>query len=379
MAAADEGPNPLLPWAVQAELNLPGAKPETALAASIEDLGRLRRRVTEARFSCPARVGDEPRMPSPLIAGWQGAGIASGQGGGGYAAARIGARNWLSAADPAPPFTGNAIPGGARTLDLQSGCPVRAFCAARLEAEPVEPPVRGVDPRLRGLLLHRALELVLDPAGPGLEAATIAAAVDRAVAGIARRAGAVWRTQLRAERNRLERIIARLLEIDASRAPFATIAVELRTRIPVGSRVVNCRIDRIDRLAAGGHVLIDYKTGRSPLSRWFDARLGDCQLPLYALGSEPDAIAAIRLDAKRIDYRWAARMPLSLPGSGRSFDGDGWRAQIGRWGDQIGELVAEFAAGDVRLPFDSAEHVAADGADRAGGAFAPLTRVGAAR
>ncbi|HUF72885.1 MAG TPA: PD-(D/E)XK nuclease family protein, partial [Gammaproteobacteria bacterium] len=375
----EEGPNPLLPWVVQAQLDMPGAKPETALAVSIEDLDRLRRRVPEARFSCPARVGDEPRMPSPLIAGWQRTGAPVGQSDGSYAAARIGARGWQLQADSAPAFAGEAIPGGARTLDLQSGCPVKAFCVARLRAEPVEPPARGVDPKLRGLLLHRALELVLDPGGSGVPTARIGDAVEQAVASVARRADAGWRAQLGAERDRLERIIARLLEIDASRAAFATVAVEHRTQIPIGGRVVNCRIDRIDRLASGEIVLIDYKTGQSPLSRWFEARPGDCQLPLYAQGSEPGAIAAVRLDDSRIDYRWAGRAPLSVPGSGRSFDVVAWRAQIVHWHEQIGELVGEFAAGDVRVPFDAAEHVAADGGDRAGGAFAPLTRVGDAR
>jgi exodeoxyribonuclease-5 len=376
--APEDGPNPLLPWALQAGLDMPGAKPETALAASIEALDRLRRRVPEARFSCPARIGDEPRMPSSLIAGWERAmpRPAGGPGTAGRAAARLGARAWQAQDDVAPALEGNGIPGGTRTLDLQSACPARAFCVARLRAEPVEPALRGIDPALRGRLLHRALELALGPAGSGDGPARIGAAIEQAVGNLAPRGDARWEAQLRAERVRLGRIIARLIEVEAGRSAYTTIAVEKRTPIPIEGRVVDCRIDRIDRLASGATLLIDYKTGQAARVGWFDTRLGDCQLPLYAQESVTDAIATLRLDGGRVDCRWAGRVALGLPGRGRDFDDAAWRAQIERWRQQLAELLDEFAAGDVRVPFDAGGHIASDAHDRAGGAFAPLTRIG---
>lgn len=367
---AADAPNPLLPWRIQAELGMPGSNPEIALAAATDDLARLRRRVPEARFSCPGRVGDEPRLPSPLLDRWQPApasGLSCGA-----TAGRIGTRSWEQLDDPAPPLAGERIPGGTRTLDLQACCPVRAFCAARLRALPLAPPERGVDPRLRGLLVHRALELLLDPDRP---AAGIPASVEAAVAELTRPGDACWSALLGAERSRIERLIEKLMEIEAGRSPFATIAVEHRTQVRIDGRRLDCRIDRVDRLAAGDTLLIDYKTARSPRVGWFEPRLDDCQLPVYALDSTPAAIATIRLRGDRVDYRWAGR-ELALPGKVQSFDEAGWQTQLDRWRQQIGELLAEFVGGDVRVPADAAEHVGEDGRDRAGGAFAPLTRVG---
>ena len=46
---------------------------------------------------------------------------------------------------------------------------------------------------------------------------------------------------------------------------------------------ITCRIDRIDALADGDLVVIDYKTGMLPaLKTWADTRIAEPQLPLYA-------------------------------------------------------------------------------------------------
>ena len=51
-----------------------------------------------------------------------------------------------------------AVRRGARVLELQSACPFRAFGELRLGAEPHEEPDAGIDRRVRGIVLHRALE-----------------------------------------------------------------------------------------------------------------------------------------------------------------------------------------------------------------------------
>lgn len=377
-ATPADGANPLLPWAVQAKLGIPGAQPEQALAASLEELARLRRRVPEARFSCPERVGDEPRKPGPLVTGWD-VGTARATGGlrrTGYAAERADARGWEELPDPAPALTGDRIRGGTRTLDLQSGCPVKGFCISRLGAEPIEAPARGIDPRLRGTLIHRVLERLLDPDANGRPGDRIDAAIEQAFGTLMWRGDAGWEVQLRAERDRVENIVERLLEAEAARPPFSTVAVERRVELGINGRRLKCRLDRMDRLASGETLLIDYKTGQSARDGWFDARLSDCQLPAYALEAEPACIAAIRVGAGNIEYRWAGRLAEALPGRGLTFDEAGWQAQLERWREQIVQLVDEFVRGDVRVPSDAAEHVASDRRDRAGGAFAPLSRVG---
>jgi probable DNA repair protein len=370
--------NPLLPWPVQAANRLPGASPEADLEAALEELNSLTARVPAIVFSCPSRVGEQPQTPSPLLRDWQ---RAAGQGGettthGGFAASRVAWRQWRLDDDPAPALAGNVIRGGTRTLDLQAVCPLKAFCSARLGAEPLEPPMRGIDPRMRGILIHRVLELLLAPDGEGDPESRVVPCTDAAFADLVRLGNRSWQTQVLAERARIGAIVRRFLEIEAGRAPFAVIAVEERSEIEIDGARLRCRIDRIDRALDGAELIIDYKTGRSAQNGWFEARLSDCQLPLYAQHVDAAGIAIIRLDAEGVEYRAAGTSAVVLPSGFRKLDEAGWKDQVSRWHEQIIGLVREFRAGDVRVRSDARDFVASDAREHAGGAFAPLSRIG---
>jgi len=297
----------------------------------------------------------------------------------GYAASRVGVRSWQEQLDSAPPLSDNRIRGGTRTLDLQALCPMKAFCVARLGAEPLEAPVRGLDPRLRGILIHRVLELLLDPDASGAPFSRVAASIEIASGELITPGDACWRAQVGAERMRLESMLHNFLELEASRDSFTTAAVEDRTEITIKGSRLKCRIDRLDRLANGTELVIDYKTGRAVPNRWFEARLSDCQLPLYAQDTNAAGIATIRLGSDRIEYRAAGTDGISLPGAMTAFDEAGWQTQVGRWRGQIEELISEFISGDVRLSSDAGDFVGSDAREHVGGSFAPLSRVGDGR
>jgi hypothetical protein len=355
---------------------MPGASPDAALASARDELDRLLKRVPEAVFSCPRRTVDRPLIPSPLISGWlpapgPPASFAA------PAAKRIGSRAWQTRIDPAPPLNDDTIPGGTRTLDLQAKSPAKAFCIARLRAEPLELPSRGIDSRLKGLLIHRALERLLEPGSEGTSESRVDGALTTAFRDFIKPGGTVWDAQVRAERTRIEQLLTKFCAIEAGRDPFTTVAVERRTEIDFDAHRLRCRIDRIDRLADGGEILIDYKTGRSAGARWFDDRLIECQLPIYAQAVPRIAgIATIGLMGNEVEYRGAGHEALSLPGKVRSFDDREWATQLARWRDQLKALLDEFSAGDVRVRTDAAQHVDSHAMEHAGGAFAPLTRVG---
>jgi exodeoxyribonuclease-5 len=359
---------------------MPGANPSAALAATRDELDRLHKRVPEAVFSCPRRTSDRPLIPSPLIGGWAPATGSPAKFAASAAAKRIGARTWHKRIDPAPPLHDDAIPGGTRTLDLQAISPAKAFCVARLRAEPLELPSRGIEPRLKGLLIHRALELLLEPGAEGEFESRLDAALTTAFRDLIPPGGSVWDAQVGAERIRIEQLLTQFSTIEASRDPFQTVAVEQRTAIGFDAYRLRCRIDRIDRidrLADGGEILIDYKTGRSIGAKWFDERLSECQLPIYAQAVPQVAgIAAIRLMGNAVEYRGAGRTGLSLPGKVQTFDDRDWESQLVRWRDQLKTLLEEFAAGDVRVRTDAEQHVDSHELEHTGGAFAPLTRVG---
>ena len=167
-----------------------------------------------------------------------------------------------------------------------------------------------------------------------------------------------------------------MLAVEAEREPFSVVAVEERSDTRIGPWHLRCRIDRIDRLATGATVLIDYKTGETAGDGWFDARLGDCQLPAYALAGEVAGIATIRLAEARIEYRGAGLGQAGLPGPYRRFEDGEWAEQIDRWRRQIEDLLAEFARGDTRIPAAARGFVRSASRAHAGGAYAALTRVG---
>ena len=372
------GSNPLLPWVVQATHAMPGVNPDLELAASREELHQLMRRVPEAVFSCPARNGDQPQIPSPLVGGWRQVGtrLGAGEGGQSYTGSRMHARAWQSGSEQAPALTGRTIPGGIRTLDLQAVCPVKAFCVTRLRASPLETPVRGIDPRLRGVLVHRVLELLLNPEAPGAVDVRFGACVDAAFSELVRSGDDGWETQIHAERARIDRMIKEFLKQEAARSSFVTIDLERRTEIVISGWQLKCRIDRVDRLASGDEWLIDYKTGQSSTSGWFQERLSDCQLPVYAQQSAVAGIVAIWLSGNRIEYQAAGKNDIPWSGKSRRFDEGEWEIQIARWHEQIAELIGEFAVGDVRVRSDAQQHIRSDAREHVGGAYAPLTRVG---
>jgi probable DNA repair protein len=362
--------NPLVPWSVRAAHAMPGARPELGLAGARFELARLRSRVAIARFSCPARVLDQPQTPNPEIDHWVSARdeprLATV---GAYAAARIGARAPERETDPAPPLRGRRIRGGAGTLDLQAACPIRAFCETRLGARPLERPAEGLAARLRGLLVHRALELLLEPAEPGPRGKRLVRSVDAAFLELTQAGSPIRNIELELERERVKRLLERFLALESERPPFLTVDLERRVEITLAGRTLRCRIDRIDRLDSGEQVLIDYKTGKRPGGGWFDERLTDAQLPLYAQQSPETtgAVVAVSFAEEKIEYRAAGSRADCVPGRQRGFQAAEWSEQISRWRAQLSLLVDEYAQGDVRLGVRSA--------DLADGAYAPLTRV----
>jgi probable DNA repair protein len=374
--------NPLLPRTLQLEHNMPWASPGDALQRSTRSLERLRTRVAEVVFSWPTVQYDYRTEPSGLI---ETAELIT--------PADLGLdgrlnlhcpnraeRRLQTVADPAPPLTGAQISGGARTLDLQALCPIRAFCQSRLHARTIEPLSRGVSARVQGIVIHRALELLLRDAaasGESFDIASARARIDEVVHSALSETFAAARRSLstlyRLESQRLARLLAGFLDLEEQRSPFAVEQVEQRRDIEFGERRMRVRIDRVDRLSDGSLAVIDYKTGRFVKSpKWFADRLEETQLPLYALDRGPPATSVIVAALNAVRTRYFGIWPAADNFPGRSAGLPAtltWAAQLQVWRTQIETLVAEYAAGDVRLPLDSAA-----ASNLAMGDYAPLTR-----
>ncbi len=311
-------PTPFLPLSLQRARGVPGATSAVVLQAARATLAGWCRAAPELVLSAPQQAGEARLLRSALVPTATGAPATPPRPSRALplrAAARLEA--W---AEPGlPPVTGAHLHGGVRVLELQSQCPFRAGAELRLGARALQNPTAGVPARVRGELAHLALRELWGDIGShtqlcGLDTdarrAAVQQAVERAVRGYRRPlpAGRV----LALEHDWLVEAIARLVALEAEREPFEVAGREVAAQVLLAGRSLSIRLDRIDRLADGREVLLDYKTGRTTPRRWVGPRPDAMQLAVYAL-SRPVPPSAVAL----------ALLPLGATGFAGLADHDG--------------------------------------------------------
>ncbi len=181
---------------------------------------------------------------------------------------------------PAPPVAAPARPGrpgleiSPSAIELYRGCPLR-YRYAMVDRVPAPPSVA----RAIGVAAHSALEAQYRPEGAGGDGEALV----RRFAVALRREGvaetAEGRQALARGRDALPAYHDRLV-----RSRTRPVAVERPFTLAVGPHRVHGRVDRIDAHPAGGHQLIDYKTGKPPTAAG-RADGDDLVLRLYMLGA----------------------------------------------------------------------------------------------
>jgi probable DNA repair protein len=276
-----------------------------------------------------------------------------------------------------PPWPlGTAVPAGTRVIDLQSTCAFRAHAELRLGAVPLESLGPGVDPRERGRLLHRALELLWGALedSHGLSAAHAARRLEALIEECVQRAAGpliesavagASAAAVRREVRRTARVMHELCELELARPPFRVRGLEARRSLRLADAQLEVRIDRIDELADGTSIIFDYKSGKPARLDWLSDRLTQPQLLVYerAAGVEVAALAAVHLLPRRLQYRGLADHSGRLPrlevlsaeaGQGAGTGREEWHAQRERWRVALERLARDFLAGRAQL--DPAAH-----------------------
>ena len=354
--------HPLLPLELQRARRMPGALAEVELQRARATLDRLARSAPEVVASHAARDGDRSLAPSPMIAAWPVATRAPVAPRASQALASAPLERLVDARASALPDT-RVVGGGASTLADQSACPFRAFATHRLGADEPEQPHDGLAASERGELTHRVLARFWEQlpertrscvAALPLEARTalLERAADGALARVReRRLGAPGDGLLAIERKRLVRLVLEWLQFEiGQRADFEVKAIEERRALAVGPLALNGRLDRVDRLADGRTIVIDYKTGaRGGVRSWLGPRPDEPQLPLYLVASEPDArgIAFARLRAGEKEFVALAEDEAMLPGARIDWRADhaSWAALVDAWRNELTRLAVDFATG----------------------------------
>jgi probable DNA repair protein len=279
--------------------------------------------------------------------------------------------------DGVPPLADGAAYGGARVLELQSHCPFRAFAQLRLRAEPFEEPQTGIDRRLRGIVLHRALqrfwaELQSQQALLRLDTVDcdrkVTAAIDQSLAeALPAECG---QRSLALERDWQRRAIGHLLALERARPAFTVVETERVLNGRIGGLDLRLRVDRVDRIG-DERVVIDYKSGAVRKAQWRGARMEAPQLPLYAVlhPGHPAGIAIAELGSDRADFVGICRDEGLVAGlqPARDFeltedreDGFDWTAIKEHWYAWLDRLARDHAAGhaivDPKLGADTCRH-----------------------
>lgn len=365
-------PNPFLPLALQRQCGIPGATPEGELTRARRLLDRLCAAAPEPRFSYAAHEGDRELRVSPLVSGLPAMRADSPEMPPRFRNIIHGAARLERIVDgEGAPFAGVDAPGGTKLFQYQAQCPFRAFAELRLEARPLDDPEPGPDARLRGTIMHRALDLLwrelggsarLHALGESELESLLLQAVDGALAGFTRH---YTEKLLEVERERLRRRLREWLEIERAREPFEVEQLEEERQLTVGGLRIAMRIDRVDRLLQGGRpVLIDYKTGQTDVKSWFGERPAEPQLPLYSLALGDEDLAALlygSLKPGNIGYAGITDQDgiVAEARGVRSHeqiafrDAEDWEGQRMFWKDALERLARDFRAGHAAVdPLD---------------------------
>jgi RecB family exonuclease len=260
----------------------------------------------------------------------------------------------------------SSVPGGARVLELQSLCAFRAFAELRLSASPLEEPQAGFDRRLRGIVLHRALQTLWSGLGTQSALAAlddaarksrIVTAVQEAIAAVA--PAGIGKRTIALEADWQRRAIANLVELDLGRPPFTVVETERALSLPIGGLELKLRVDRLDRVG-DELIVIDYKTGKVRNSAWRGARMDAPQLPLYAVlhPGRPTGLAFAGIGSARAKYVGVSRDGEALPGlqpatkfplTEDKQTGFEWPGLIAHWHAWLARLAEDFAVGRAEV------------------------------
>jgi ATP-dependent helicase/nuclease subunit B len=152
---------------------------------------------------------------------------------------------------------------------------------------------------------------------------------------------------------RLQNLLSKWLDVERARPPFTIDALETKDQAARFAGIeFRVRIDRVDRLADGARILIDYKTGAASAD-WRGDRPENPQLPIYAL-LQPDALIAVayaKVNAAESRFVTESERARIFPRSQRTkLEGMASFADLVQvWSRRLTRIAGEFAAGHAEV------------------------------
>lgn len=298
-------PHPFIPVALQRRLEMPHADAARELDFAHKVAQRLLNAAPQLVVSWPEGLDGRERQPSPLIHHLPPIMpvLAESRQPAALIQAVAGRLEQIADSCGPPIEAGSRISGGTGILKDQALCPFRAFARHRLGARALATASLGFDGLDRGSLVHRVLEWFWKDIGnwqsltaldPAALQQLLVKYIDQALEELeAERRVPFSKSQKSLESSRLLALLGEWLAIEAKRPTFTVDTLEAWHREKFGPLTLQTRIDRIDRLADGSQVIIDYKTGLASVRDWLGARPVEPQLPLYTLGRTGADLSAV--------------------------------------------------------------------------------------
>ena len=343
-------PHPFLPLDLQRRLNMPHASAEREYTLSVNIQTRLQETAADIIFSSPKHERERNLQASALIRDFP------------LIDHNCSDTNTQPHACAFEPIENHAAPnlsaeetlrGGSRILQEQAECPFRAFARARLNARPLEKPNIGLRKVDQGVIIHAVLEEVWRELKTQ---ESLCSKTDEALRELVRRitktrlSEFTYSYYLSVEMTRIEDLVMKWLNLEKTRPPFRVREQETTRYWAIGPISLRLKIDRIDELSDGSHLLIDYKTGEVPsITDWYKLDTQYTQLPLYCLqnpveiqGAAYAKVSALEPEFKGIsnsdsDSLFSNIKPIKSPLN--------WPSLQAQWQMRIDQLSHDFIQG----------------------------------
>jgi len=363
-------PNPFIPAALQKQFNLPHCSAEREYAFSEKLFRHFIQHARHIVFSYPSRDADrELRVSSFLDRAGLPVTHESSSDQAVHAEAAIKFEYYGDAQLPPLPQH-QLVKGGTAVLSQQAVCPFQAAASFRLHATEPDQPVEGTSPLDKGSQVHQVLELVWQQLKTSHKllkldnaelSKTVQNAIDKVMSYYQHKRPDLYQDNfLSLEKQRLLKLILDWLEVDKQRLQaFTVVEIEQDKTLEIGDLVFKTRIDRIDELANGQRILLDYKTGQSATSNsWLNEKITEPQLPLYSLAetAELAALALAKVNERQCGFSGLANSDDVLPGVKTPPDEADWSMLKQLWKERLTQLAESYRNGDAHIETDNCSY-----------------------
>lgn len=299
-------PNPFLPLQIQKAFDTPRSSPQKELDYAEQLLTLFRQCADEVVFSYSKTADDEHQQVSPLLPAMEPIALPK------SSLAENTYYSKYTALDPAFSFSiysdSNGLPlryaeesvpvrRGVNTLGTYAINPLYGYLTHRLGAAQPNNVYVGISPPQRGNVLHNTLEAFWRTTADSSALADKLNDMDALNSELEKLVSDNLNTELHKhlqylpaslialEKQRCVALLVEWLTLESYRAPFTVASTENAYRFELNTINFQVRVDRIDTITSSDNtrynVLIDYKTGTTPLSLLQRAPLAEPQLPVY--------------------------------------------------------------------------------------------------